>query len=82
MLVTNSLFWMNKLQHTLQGRDYSLLTMTNVQMQDLDYSSERPASYTSARPGYLEREDREGKPSHLLLRKTSTFRFGTAVNTT
>lgn len=37
--VIDSLFHMNELQFTLQGQGYSLLMMTNVQMQHLDHSS-------------------------------------------
>lgn len=67
---------------TPSKKDYSLLTMTNVHTQDLDCSSLRGQPRISVRPSYLEKEYREGKPSHLLRRKTWTFRFGTAVNTT
>ena len=38
---SDSLLQMNELQFTLQGQGYSLLTMTNVQMQHLNHSSLR-----------------------------------------
>lgn len=77
--VTDSLLQMNGLQFTLQGQGYSLLTMTNVQMQQLDHSSERLTSNTSARLDcHVSWEWRKGLPKYLFLRLQKS---GIAVNT-